>query len=344
MSTYSYNYLDKGNDVGTILGQSSSKLISFYGIQPVDQLSSLTAAVSTVTYTTATTFTTSIFFTNTATVSGAGVKASTEWNGMMNAIANAQIRIAEMQSRLQECGIIAGGTVVTSSTSSTANDYDVVGESCSGADGVVLGHYTSSLVGFWGITPCDQPAASTTALAVLSMAVTSTAGAMDTTVSIGVTGAYGWGFQETNNVGQSFFAMIAGVQTRLAEMETNLTEVGILAGGTAVTSSDGSYDYLDKGNDSGTILGRASNSKVAFWAGTPCDQAANLTTALATVAYVSSSISATYVMSSMLVGTSTLKPISVTAGNTLVYAVQNMQTRMDEIEAALEGVGLQASN
>ena len=139
------------------------------------------------------------------------------------------------------------------------------------------------------------------------------------------------------------FAMIANVQDRVADIETNLAEVGLIAGGTAVTSSDGSYDYLDKGNDSGTIMGRASNSKLAFWAATPCDQAAALTTALATISFVSA-VAATFAIVSMLVGTSTFKAISVTAGNTLYYAVQNAQTRIEEIEAALEDIGLQASN
>ena len=204
MSTYSYDYLDKGSDAGTILGQSSSKLISFYGIQPVDQPSALTAAVSTLTYTTATTFTTTMFMSSTSTISGAGFKTTAEWGGVHTAVKNAQIRIAEIEARLAEVGIIAGGTVVTSATSSTATHYDVVGKSDSGGDGVILGQYTSSLVGVYGITPCDQPAACSAGLVTLVMTVTSTSGLMDTTISVGVTGGYGWGNQNTNNVGHSF--------------------------------------------------------------------------------------------------------------------------------------------
>jgi hypothetical protein len=36
-------------------------------------------------------------------------------------------------------------------------------------------------------------------------------------------------------------------------------------------------EYLDKGNDDGTVLGQDSSELIAFWGGTPCDQPATIT-------------------------------------------------------------------
>jgi hypothetical protein len=38
----SVEFLDKGNDDGTVLGQDSSKLIGFWGVDPVDQPATIT--------------------------------------------------------------------------------------------------------------------------------------------------------------------------------------------------------------------------------------------------------------------------------------------------------------
>ena len=37
------------------------------------------------------------------------------------------------------------------------------------------------------------------------------------------------------------------------------------------------YDYLDKGQDDGTILGKTSSRKIGFWGATPVDQPDALT-------------------------------------------------------------------
>jgi hypothetical protein len=119
--------------------------------------------------------------------------------------------------------------------------------------------------------------------------------------------------------------------------------VGILPGGTAVTSADGAYDYLDKGCDSGTIFGRDSTALIGFWAATPVDQAAALTTELTAFVFISSSISATYVLGTTKVGTTTFKFTDVDEGNAFLYTVENCRTRLDEIETALNALGLQAT-
>lgn len=40
-------YLDKGNDDGTVLGQDSSELIGFWGVTPVDQPATITTVSTT---------------------------------------------------------------------------------------------------------------------------------------------------------------------------------------------------------------------------------------------------------------------------------------------------------
>jgi hypothetical protein len=45
----SVEFLDKGNDDGTVLGQDSSKLIGFWGATPVDQPATIAAVSTTAT-------------------------------------------------------------------------------------------------------------------------------------------------------------------------------------------------------------------------------------------------------------------------------------------------------
>jgi hypothetical protein len=337
-----YNYLSNGNPIGTILGQSSTKLVGFWGISGADQPAALTTKVSTITYTTATTPTSIMVVSATATTSSAGFVTTAEFGGVCNAVKNAQIRIKELETGLVELGIIAGGTAVVTCT---AAPYDIVGYG--NDEGSMLGRATTSLVGFFGITPCDQPAALTTITnhpQLITTATTDTTG-MTTTIAVGVSNSagYGIGVDETTNPAHSFLGMIANVQTRLDEIQTNLAQVGLIAGGTAVTSADGTYTYLDKGNDDGTILGRDADALIGFWAATPCNQAAALTTARTTITFVSA-VEATYVIASMAVSLSSgFKFVTVTAGNTLILAVQNAQIRLGEIEAALNECGLQAN-
>ena len=43
----SVEFLDKGNDDGTVLGQDSSQLIGFWGVDPVDQPATITTVSTT---------------------------------------------------------------------------------------------------------------------------------------------------------------------------------------------------------------------------------------------------------------------------------------------------------
>lgn len=341
-----YDYIDAKNKDGTILGQSTSKLVSFYGIQPVDQPASLTAAVSTITYVTASTVQLTCNCTIVSTISSFAISTSSGAGGLVGAVKNVQIRIGELEDVLQEVGIIIGGTAITTTT---ALPFDFIGAG-GGGEGMILGCSATTKIGFWGVTPCDQPTAITTctatAYATLITTVTlASATAVDATISLMVSGntGYGIGTAGTSNELASLFSKVASLQIRLSSLETNLTEVGILPGATAVTSANSlGYDYLDGGADSGTIFGRDSSALIGFWAATPCDQAAALTTAQATISYVAA-VANTYVMAIVSMQSIGFGFVSVTAGNTLIYAVQNAQVRLLEIETALNAVGLQAT-
>ena len=340
-----YDYIDKKNKTGTILGQSSSKLISFYGMQPVDQPASLTASISVISYVTASTVQLTCNCTNVSTVSSFGVDSSSAAGGLVGAVQNVQIRLAELEDVLQDIGIIAGGTAITTTT---ALPFDFIG--CGGgSEGMILGCSATALIGFWGVTPCDQPTALTTCTATAKATLITTATismtSVDLTISLMISNSagYGLGTAGTSNEFASFLSKIASLQTRLGEMETRLTEVGILPGGTAVTSADSlAYDYLDGGADSGTIFGRDADAKIGFWAATPCDQAAVLTTAQATISYVAA-VANTYVIGIVSMQSIGFGFVGVTAGSTLLYAVQNAQVRALELEAALNAVGLLAT-
>src|SRR5574343_580673 len=143
-------------------------------------------------------------------------------------------------------------------------------------DGSILGRSSSAKIGFWGITPCDQPSALTAATTAITY---STATAFVTTITAATTAGYGFIITDES---QSFLLTVKNIQTRIAEIEANLAEVGVIAGGTAVTTSS-SYDYLGDGQGDGTIFGQDSSELVGFYGITPVDQPDALTTAAACV-------------------------------------------------------------
>jgi hypothetical protein len=343
----SVNYLDKGNKSGTLIGCSTTSLVGFYGIQPVDQPASLTVAVSTLTYVTATTPLITIWTSLTSSGSGFGFAASAEFGGFVRALTNTQLRLIELEARLAEVGLIAGGTSVVTAT---AQPFDYVGSGGTYSGGQCLGQATSSKISFFGVLPCDQPAAVTTCSATaystcsVLASLTEALIGVNTTISAATSGDAGgnWGHSgNDSNALHSMVAMVASVMTRLGEVENNLTEVGILPGGTAKTTAV-DYDFLDKGSDTGTIMGANAYSKIAFWAGTPCKQAAALTTAIATLSYATAA-APVYVIASGVSATAGFGAKTADDAATIAFVVQNVQKRMGEIEAALDGLGLQAT-
>ena len=330
------NYLDKGNSDGTILGQSSSAKIGFWGITPGDQAAALTTALTTITYTTATAIATTI---TAAVTAGFGFINTDEAQSFLLVVQNVQARLAELETALKEAGLVAGGTA----TALTDTQYDRIGTGQD--DGDILGQDSSALVGFWGITPCDQPGALTAAAATVNSTALASATTYDYTIATLVSNSVGFGFSD-GEAYATLFLVVSNMQARIAELETNLAEVGVIAGGTAVvstTSGSAKYDYLDKGNGDGTILGVSSSKKIGFWGTTPVDQPAALTTALTTITCTAPGTT-DYAIQSCLSTIATFKFVTMTAAETLLHVVQNAHTRLGEIEAALEEIGLTAAN
>lgn len=91
---------------GMAVGQSSSDLVGFWGAAPVDQPASLTAQLATITMADAA---------GTPDTTIAAVTSTTPW-GFSNAaetitllytVRNLQVRLAEVEARLEEAGLIA---------------------------------------------------------------------------------------------------------------------------------------------------------------------------------------------------------------------------------------------
>ena len=92
-------------------------------------------------------------------------------------------------------------------------------------DGMKVGQSSSDLVGFWGATPVDQPAALTAQLTTITMA--DTAGTPDYTLAAFTTTSPA-GFASIQEA-VSFAYVVRNLQVRLAEVEARLEEAGIVA-------------------------------------------------------------------------------------------------------------------
>lgn len=333
----SYNYLDKGNADGTIFGQSSTTKLGFWGITPADQPAALTTALTTITYTTCSATLTAVITITAAITAGGGFLITDEAQSFLLAVQNIQTRLAEIETNLVEVGIIAGGTA----TSETDTKYDFIGTG-NDADGMILGSASTTKIGFYGITPCDQPAALTAAAPTITC--TATVSVLDYTITTLVSASAGFGF--TQDSWATLFYVVSNLQTRVAAVSTGLAEMGLIAGGTeldptAATAHE--YDYLDKGNNDGTIFGKHSTTKIGFWGATPADQPSALTTAATTITCTAPGTT-DYAIADTLTTIATFKFVTLTAAQTLLYVVQNAQTRMAELETAIEEIGLVASN
>jgi hypothetical protein len=335
----SYDYIDKGSDTGTVLGQATTSKIGFFGITPVVQVSStaFATALTTLSYTSATAISTAIAIME-ATATGYGFVNLTEGMCTLAVVQNLQTIVAQMETELARVGIIAGGTAVAA----TDTQYDIVG-SGGGSDGSILGQTSAKLVGFWGIDPVNQPDALGTA--VVEITITATASDLTSTITILVTGITCYGFvtaEEAATVVQA----VSTLQTIVAQMRTRLIEAGVIGGGTGLTSAIG-LDFIDKGNGDGTILGRDSTAKIGLWGVTPVVQPSALTTALTTItitATVATEASADFAIQTLVTASVAFKFTSAIEAKSFLAVVKNLQVRVGEIEAALEGVGFVTAN
>lgn len=337
------DYIDKGCSDGTILGQDTTSLVGFWGVTPVDQAAALTAAVTAITVVSASaSLSTTIHMTVGA--STWAFPTVTEGQTFLYAIQKLQVRQAEVEAALVACGLVAGGTAVDTTA---ATNVEFIGKGDDGGD--VLGQSTSKLVGFWGMAPIDQPIAftapvTTTAMPVVVVTVTASQIAAGSAL-IGIViqqSATAYGF-DTFNAGATFLQVVAKLEARLAEVNTRLVEIGAIAGGTDKTAAT-KYDYLDKGNDGGTVLGKSTSSLIGFWGTTATAQQAALTTAALTIVISMSTTTSDNAIAALVSGTDAWHIDGITASQTMLDAVRRLQIRMGEIEAAMEAPGLLASD
>lgn len=94
---------DKGPD-GTRLGQSSADLVGFYGATPVDKPAALTAQLTTITHTAP--GTPDYAIQNLTTSTPYGFVTADEGNSVLSVVANLQARLAEVEARLVELGLV----------------------------------------------------------------------------------------------------------------------------------------------------------------------------------------------------------------------------------------------
>ena len=94
---------DKGPD-GTRLGQSSADLVGFYGATPVDKPAALTAQLTTITHTAP--GTPDYAIQNLTTTTPYGFVTADEGNSVLSVVANLQARLAEVEARLEELGLV----------------------------------------------------------------------------------------------------------------------------------------------------------------------------------------------------------------------------------------------
>jgi len=335
--------LDKGCIDGTIVGQGTTSLVGFWGVTPVAQTSALTAATTALTVASASaSLSTTIHMTVGA--SSWGFTNTKEAQAVMKAIQTLQVRQKEVSNKLEACGLVSGGTQIADAD---LKGYDTIGTGED--DGAVLGAATSDKVAFWGMAPTAQVSAFSAAVTVTTMpiiVVTVTASqilAASGVVSIMVQeSATAYGF-DTFNAGQTFLQVVAGLESRLAEVDSRMQSLGIMTGGTAKTAAT-KYDYLDKNNDDGTMLIARPTSKLGFWAATPVVRPAALTTAAVTIV---ASIYATGTDTTVAALTSTTDSFfftGVTTTQVLLDAVRRLQIRMGEIEALFDQTGLVADD
>lgn len=98
--------LSDGGADGTKLGQSATDLVGFYGAAPVDQPAALTAALTTITPADAE-GTPNYAIAGVTNTSPYGFASAQEAITALYVIKNLQERLAEVEARLEEMGLVA---------------------------------------------------------------------------------------------------------------------------------------------------------------------------------------------------------------------------------------------
>lgn len=98
---------------------------------------------------------------------------------------------------------------------------------------------------------------------------------------------------------------------------------------------------LSDGGADGVCLGQ-SGDKIAFYGGTPATKGAALTTQLTTITHTAPGTPDYAVQN--LTNSSGYGFVTADEGNTVLSVIANLQARLAEVEARLEGVGLITAN
>lgn len=101
-------------------------------------------------------------------------------------------------------------------------------------------------------------------------------------------------------------------------------------------------EYLGDGNPDGTILGKSATEKVGMYGTTAVVQGAALTAQSTQITHTAPS-TPDYAIQG-ITSSSPFGFVSADEGNTVLLVIENLQTRLAEVEARLEAIGMVASN
>jgi hypothetical protein len=100
---------------------------------------------------------------------------------------------------------------------------------------------------------------------------------------------------------------------------------------------------LSDGGPDGTKLGQSATDLIGLYGVAPVDQAAALTAQLTTLTPADAAGTPDYAIAA-ITSTTPFGFASAQEAITVLYVIQNLQVRLAEVEAALEAVGVVASN
>ncbi len=102
--TVEYESVTSGLPDGAQVGKSATEKVGFWGATPVVQGAALTAQLTTLTHTAP--GTPDYAIQNLTTSTPYGFVTADEGNSVLKVVANLQTRLAELEARLEGCGII----------------------------------------------------------------------------------------------------------------------------------------------------------------------------------------------------------------------------------------------
>jgi len=102
------------------------------------------------------------------------------------------------------------------------------------------------------------------------------------------------------------------------------------------------YESVTSGLPDGAQVGKSATEKVGFWGATPVVRPAALTTQLTSITHTAPG-SPDYAIQD-LINSSAYGFASKDEGNTVLSVILNLQVRVAELEARLEGCGIVTAN